>query len=139
MERRGRMDRASRVASPTLTPGVSLEACRIVSRALAASVPADDRLSLARAFGGRLVSAWWRTLTSADARSFPLRAPLQPVLLPELPGPVASLVDGIARAIAELDAEAAAYQIGLAYTGMLPPEHRATYGIHCTPLPSRHA
>ncbi|MQU19485.1 N-6 DNA methylase, partial [Pseudomonas helleri] len=45
----------------------------------------------------------------------------------------ASLADTIGRTAAKFDAETAAYQIGLTYTGMLPTEHRGEFGIYYTP------
>lgn len=117
-----------------LGPAMTLEAGRVMGRAFAASTPAADRLSLARAFCHRVVVAWWQGLTAAEARLLPLRAPLQAFALHELlPESAMSLAASIGRAAAGLDAESAAYQIGLTYTGMLPPDYRAKHGIYYTP------
>ena len=48
----------------------AVAAGRVMSRALAASWPADRRLSMARAFGVRLVQAWWKSIAGdEDIRS----------------------------------------------------------------------
>lgn len=133
MTQRERIENADRAEQPPVDSAMTLEAGRVMSRALAVASPAEDRLSFARAFGYRLVMAWWQTLTATDVRPLPMRAPLQAFTPHELPEPVGSLADSIGRATAEFDPESAAYQIGLAYTGMLPPEHRATHGIYYTP------
>lgn len=133
MAQRETIDDSDRAKQPVAAPGLTIEAGRVMSRALAANAPADHRLSLAYAFGHRLVSAWWQTLIENDARPLPLRSPLRALVLPELSDGVTSLADSIGRAIAQLKPDVAAYQIGLAYTGMLPPEHRATHGIYYTP------
>lgn len=128
-----RIDDADRAGQPAATPTMTLEEGRVMSRALAASSPSNERLSLARAFGCRLVEAWWQTLTDTDARPLRLREPLQTFFLPELPESVTSLADSIGRTIAKLSPEDSAYQIGLAYTGMLPAEYRGTHGVYYTP------
>jgi adenine-specific DNA-methyltransferase len=51
----------------------------------------------------------------------------------ELPESARALADSLGEAAAQLNVEAAAYQIGLAYTGMLPPEYRAAQGVYYTP------
>ena len=122
--------------APPLVPIASvatMEAGRIMSRALAASARPADRLGIAHSLGHRLITAWWQALTSADAAPQPLREPLRALDLVELPEAAQVLADSIGTAAAQLDAEPAAYQIGLAYTGMLPAEHRGTHGIYYTP------
>ncbi|PKU23505.1 SAM-dependent methyltransferase [Telmatospirillum siberiense] len=104
-----------------------------MSRALSVSSPEADRLALARAFGVRLITAWWRALTAEDDAPPPLRAPLQAYDQIELPDSAVALADSLGESAADLDAEQAAYQIGLIYTGMLPSEHRGEFGIYYTP------
>ncbi len=116
-----------------VAPAEALEAGRIMSRALAASASDADRLKLAHSFGHRLISAWWQALTSADSEAQPVREPLRVFELTELPETAQALADSIGKAAAQLDPETAAYQIGIAYTGMLPAEHRGTHGIYYTP------
>lgn len=119
--------------SPSPLPYETLTAGRVMSRAFATAATETDRLALSRAFGVRLVTAWWRTLTAGAQKPAPLRPPLQTLELAELPATAEALADSIGEAAAQLDPESAAYQIGLAYTGMLPPEHRSTFGIYYTP------
>ncbi len=114
-------------------PRAAAEAGRIMSRALAEASPASERLTIARAFGVAVVSAWWRNLTAEMTRPPSLRPLLQPFALAELPDSAVALADSIGETVAELDVESAAYQIGLAYTGMIPPEHRSALGMYYTP------
>lgn len=115
------------------TPSQVVASARVMARALAITFPADRQLALARAFGVRLIEAWWRGLTSIDIVPQELRAPLQPFDTEQLPEAAAALAETIGRTSAKFDAETAAYQIGLTYTGMLPAEHRGQYGIFYTP------
>ena len=119
--------------SATFDPAETLEAGRVMTRALAAASCEADRLTLARSFGHRVISAWWQTLTVEDGPTFPLREPLQAFPLMALPEAVQTLADTIGRVAAQLAPETAAYQIGLAYTGMLPTEFRGAQGIYYTP------
>ena len=104
-----------------------------MARALAESAADSDRLALARAFGSRLISAWWHALTCAEHAPLPLRAPLQPFATAELPPSAEALADSLGETAARLDAETAAYHIGLTYTCTLPRAHRASMGIYYTP------
>lgn len=107
-----------------------IAAARVMSRALAASWPADERLSLARSFGVRLVTSWWHALAGSDE----LRKIWSPFDQGLLQPAAEALADSLADTIAKLpDIEAAAYEIGLIYTGMLPVDHRSTNGIYYTP------
>lgn len=115
------------------TPCQVLASARVMARALATTFPAAHQLALARAFGVRLIEAWWCGLTSIDIVPQELRSPLQPFPTEPLPEAAAALAETIGRAAAKFDAETAAYQIGLTYTGMLPAEHRGEYGIFYTP------
>ena len=124
--------RSPRLPFP-VSPPVTLEGGRTMSRALAASYPDDQRLAFARAFGARLIAAWWRVLTASDDCPQPLRAPLQTAELVALPDLSAALADDIGETLATLDAERAAYQIGAIYTGMLPADHRGDFGVYYTP------
>lgn len=118
------------------TGGASIQAlgsARAMARALASTFPADRQLTLARAFGVRLVEAWWCGLTTNDIVPQDLRMPLQALPSETLPDAAIALADTIGRAAAAFDAETAAYQIGLTYTSMLPVEHRGEFGIFYTP------
>ena len=115
------------------TPSQVIASARVMARALANSFPVDHQLPLARAFGVRLIEAWWRGLTHCDIVPQELRAPLQQFHTEPLPEAAAALAETIGRTAASFDAESAAYQIGLTYTGMLPAEHRGEFGIFYTP------
>lgn len=117
------------------SPADTLNAARIMARALAEVTPEAERLGLARAFCYRLVAAWWSCITDGDQK-FPLRRLLSPVPdLDHLPDPAAASADSIGSAAAAFDPETAAYSIGLTYTGMLPSSFRASYGVFYTPPP----
>ena len=120
--------------SETADPAEALRTARIMARALAEASPDDARLALARSFCARLVAAWWSSLIGED-RDFPLRPLLQPLPIEPLPEPAAASADSIGTAAAACDPEAAAYAIGLTYTGMLPSSYRARYGVYYTPPP----
>lgn len=115
------------------SPSQILASARVMARALATTFPVDHQLALARAFGVRLIEAWWRGLTSVDIVPQELRSPLQPFPIEPLPEAAAALAETIGHTAASFDAETAAYQIGLTYTSMLPAEHRGEYGIFYTP------
>lgn len=114
-------------------PVQSLVTARATARALAAGFPIDKQLSLARAFGVRLIEAWWRGLNQNEIAPQELRAPIAEFETSTLSGAASLLAEQIGTAAAEFDAETAAYQIGLTYTSMLPVEHRGEYGIFYTP------
>ena len=117
----------------------TLEAGRIMSRALAESSAEIDRLILARSFAHHLVVAWWDALNIDTRHTQALRPRLRPFEIVDLPASASALADSLGRAAAQLDPETAAYHIGLTYTGMLPAEYRSGQGIFYTPpsLPAR--
>jgi adenine-specific DNA-methyltransferase len=92
-----------------------------------------DRIAFARAFGFRMAAGWWRALTSHDYRPQPLRELFPALQVAELAPSDAETADTRGEAIARFGPDVAADQIGLAYTSMLPREHRAAYGIYYTP------
>lgn len=112
---------------------VSLHDARLLARSLAGAKEEASLLSLARAFVYRLVASWWRALTAKDVRPLPLRELLQPMELPRLPAPAAAQAESLGKTLAALDAETAAYEIGLTYTTLLPRAYRTTYGVYYTP------
>jgi adenine-specific DNA-methyltransferase len=115
------------------TPIQVIASARLMARALAATFPPAKQLALVRAFGVHIIEAWWRALISVDIVPQELRAPLQPFDTEPLSKEAAELAETVGRTAAKFDAEAAAYQIGLTYTGMLPAEHRGQHGIFYTP------
>jgi adenine-specific DNA-methyltransferase len=114
-------------------PSATLEADRVTARALGAAVEDGHRLSLGQAFCFQLVTKWWQSLAADDGDCPPLRPPLAPFHLARLPDSANTLADRMGHAAAQLDIEAGTYQIGLTYTTLLPPHHRARLGIYYTP------
>ena len=100
---------------------------------LAAGLSTSSQIAFARSFGFRTVAAWWRALTSRDAQSQPLRDLFQALDAIALPPGAAEIADEMGEAAARSDSDIAAYEIGRAYTSMLPREHRAAHGIYYTP------
>lgn len=112
------------------SPHQTLTADRLFARERAELLGERERLALARAFGYRVASAWWSTLTR-DA--FRLRVPFERLPSVRLPHGLLALARKIGASLASLDAEAAAYHIGLTYIGMLSPAYRAANGVYYTP------
>jgi adenine-specific DNA-methyltransferase len=106
---------------------------RLLGKVFTASVAEPDRLAAARAFVHSLAAAWWRALTAEDRSPVPLRQLFEPLDAAQLPDWALTVATGLGEEAAALDTNAAAYQIGLAYSGMLPREHRAALGVFYTP------
>jgi adenine-specific DNA-methyltransferase len=100
---------------------------------LAAGRSAANQIGFARAFGFRMVAAWWRALVSKDHWSQLLRELFPALEVSELAPSDAKMADANGEAIACFGPDVAADQIGLAYTSMLPRDHRAAHGIYYTP------
>ncbi len=114
-------------------PAQALHRGRLAAKALAAGCEESERMALARAFIHRLVSAWWSALTGHEACAFGLRGPFYTLTPSTTKVQGGSLAESLGEAAAELAPHFAAYEIGLIYTGMLPPEHRSKLGIYYTP------
>lgn len=114
-------------------PVQSLVSAKAMARSLSANFLAHEQLALTRSFGARLIQAWWEGLTEGHIVPQELRSPIATFETLELPFTARSLADQIGKMAAKLDAETAAYQIGLIYTGMLPAEHRGEFGVFYTP------
>jgi adenine-specific DNA-methyltransferase len=80
-----------------------------------------------------MVAAWWRALVSKDHRPQLLRELFPALEVTELAPQDAKMADARGEAIACFGPDVAADQIGLAYTSMLPRDHRAAHGIYYTP------
>lgn len=112
-------------------PGL-LVAQRSLARGHADELDEPARLALARAFGYRVVVAWWTAFAGPDEIAG-LREPFEPVRPIRLSRAMTALADKIGCSLASLDAESAAYHVGLTYIGMLSRAHRAANGIYYTP------
>jgi adenine-specific DNA-methyltransferase len=85
---------------------------------------------MARAFGVSVIRAWWSEVAGADR----LRPFLTDFDTQTLPQEIEDLAAELGRVVSRAGCvEAAAYQIGLIYTGMLPLAHRSAHGIFYTP------
>ncbi|MGE8045554.1 HsdM family class I SAM-dependent methyltransferase [Pseudomonas monteilii] len=115
------------------SPTQAMASAKLMARALAATFPASHHLPLARAFGVRMIEAWWCGLTRLDIVPQDLRPLLVTFDVEKLPEAAAQLAESIGLIAAKVDAEFGAYEIGLIYTSMLPIEHRSDYGIFYTP------
>jgi adenine-specific DNA-methyltransferase len=62
-----------------------------------------------------------------------LREPLQPFRPARIDSALRGLASRIGSSLAALDAESAAYHVGLTYIGMLSPAYRSAHGVHYTP------
>jgi len=111
----------------------AFKAGRVSGKAFTASVAEPDRLAAARVFIHSLVAAWWSALNLGDREPVPLRELFEPLGAAQLPASVLALAARLGEEAASLETNVAAYQIGLAYSGMLPSEHRAELGIYYTP------
>jgi adenine-specific DNA-methyltransferase len=118
---------------PATDLDATVEAARVMCRALGEASPATDRLNLAHRFGYHLVGAWWRALAVTAKCSLEVRPPLADLDTARLPKAAADLAQSLGTTIAALEPEAGAYQIGRAYTGMLPESYRGEHGIYYTP------
>jgi adenine-specific DNA-methyltransferase len=110
-----------------------LREMRTLSRALARRAPESQQLALARAFGSRVVQAWWREIMGHSPTAPALREPGEAFETSPLLPSMRRLADDIGAAAAEFDDEIGAYEIGLAYTGMLPDTFRGKHGAYYTP------
>jgi adenine-specific DNA-methyltransferase len=106
---------------------------RSLGKAFTASFAEPDRSAAAQAFVHSLAAAWWRALTAEDRRPVPLRQLFEPLDAAPLPDWALAVASNLGEEAAALDINAAAYQIGRAYSGMLPREQRAALGVFYTP------
>lgn len=104
-----------------------------MARVLADNCPDGRRLALARSFSHRLTASWWNALAVGEATTLPIRELLEPYETVGLTSAAVALADSLGQEAVRLDAETAAYHIGLIYTSMLPGEHRSQLGVYYTP------
>lgn len=109
-----------------------INAGKEMARAFGAAAKGNDP-SIAHAFGSRLIRSWWSALSENAGAKAALRPELQLFQKQDLPHSADVLAQSLGRTVARLDAETAAYYIGVIYTGMLPRPHRAERGIYYTP------
>lgn len=110
----------------------NLVADRVLARERSESLEDPARLALARTFGYNVVVAWWNAF-AGHGKIASLREPFDPVRPRRLSRAMTALAEKIGGSLAALDAESAAYHVGLTYIGMLSRAHRAAHGIYYTP------
>lgn len=125
------MGQAAAVSGEIVSAG-ALEARLHTSRAVSAA-SAEVGLAVARSFGARLVRTWWQALTADAVQPEPLRQPQKTFDEAALPRSVEILIESVGASAAKLDPERAAFEIGNAYTALLPAEYRAMHGVYYTP------
>ncbi len=123
----------ARVEAPAAPPIETLLTGRLAARTLADECDESARPALARAFCHAVVCAWWEGLAAREESPFDLREPLAPLERFVLTNPMTALAERMGSAAAQLEAERAAYAVGLTYTAMLPVEYRSTHGVYYTP------
>lgn len=119
-------------ADGAAAPAVAMDGVSI-GRALAASVPAEERLALARAMVRATMQRYWEAVPTTWAERFPLRRLPCDVQLSTLPPRAANLASATGEAAAKLDPLEAGYLMGLLYTAMMPDRLRASLGAYYTP------
>jgi adenine-specific DNA-methyltransferase len=62
-----------------------------------------------------------------------LRSPLVPFDQLDITMPAAAVADELGYALSDIDADAAAFEVGTIYTNLLSPEYRGEFGIFYTP------
>ncbi len=110
-----------------------LQEVRVMLRALAETLPDEERLRLAHTFGQKLIESWWKSACKQQKVSLSLRRRpkgTQSYLLSETLEGMAELTGQLAS---NLKPEIAAYQVGLTYTYTLPATYRSSLGIYYTP------
>ncbi len=88
-----------------LDPAETLGTGRIMDRALATSPGGGDQVRLARSFGYRAVTSWWRAIVAGDRPVPPLREPPLAFDPAELPKTALALADSTGQAAAQLGPE----------------------------------
>lgn len=103
---------------------------KVLHQTLAGSWNKGISLPRARAFAVSVVQSWWSEVAGIDR----LRPFLVDFGVSKLPADMQEIAAELGRVAAQAGSvEAAAYQIGLIYTGMLPLTHRSAHGIYYTP------
>ncbi len=110
-----------------------LQNARVMIRALAQTLPDEERLRLSRSFGKKLVQCWWETSCARYEATLTLRRPQKGFGSYPLSEALESIAEIVGKLASHLEPEIAAYQIGLTYTYILPAAYRSTHGIYYTP------
>lgn len=106
-----------------------LSSVRAHAHSMAAHATEKYRLVFAESLCAEAVSAYWSALNA----EVPLADCQSEYAQTSLPREASRVASQLGRALAGLPVSAAAYQLGLTYTGMLPGPLRSRLGIHYTP------
>jgi len=110
-----------------------LESGKLMARALASALHADERLALARTFCASVIGTYWFESQREYAAPWALPNHFLPRPNTDIDEPAASLAEAMGSAAARLDPIQASYLIGVTYTAMLPDETRSRLGVYYTP------
>lgn len=117
-------------------PLLRYSACKAMARGYAESKKTDKtRLTHARAYCTRVITAYWDALAQAKGSRMKVRAIPTGVTLATLPIDAQGVADDTGRLVASFPVEDAGYLIGSIYTVMLPSDLRSELGAYYTPPP----
>ncbi len=117
-------------------PLLRYSACKAMARGYAESKKSDKtRLTHARAYCTRVITAYWDALAQAKGSKMKVRAVPTGVTLATLPIDAQGVADDTGRLVASFPVEDAGYLIGSIYTVMLPSDLRSELGAYYTPPP----
>lgn len=103
------------------------------AKAFAAGFTEKTRVGFARAFTGKVVQAYWETLTAHRECAFTITKAPHGLLNVQLPNNVANVAKELGRHFAGLPSLEAGYRIGCIYTASLPAKYRSEFGAYYTP------
>lgn len=95
--------------------------------------PDAYQVNLACTFAARVVHTYWSALQARSTATLDISKLPQNISMVDLNEALAALASDIGSAAAALDPVEAGYQIGRAYTALLPAELRSRRGIYYTP------
>lgn len=117
-------------------PLLRYSACKAMARGYAESKKTDkSRLTHARAYCTRVITAYWDALAQAKGSKLKVRAVPTGVTLTTVPVDAQRVAEETGRLVASFPVEDAGYLIGSIYTVMLPSGLRSELGAYYTPPP----
>lgn len=121
------LEERERAARAILTDGI------VMARALAASVPPEERLATARALVFATISSYWLHAQKERPKFWILSALPSGIDCAPISDSALALAHSMGPAAADLDGMEASYLIGVLYTAMMPGKVRAEFGAYYTP------
>lgn len=123
-------------AAVSQDPLLRYSACKAMARGYAESKKSDKtRLTHARTYCTRVITAYWNALAQAKGSKLKVRAVPAGVTLTTLPIDAQDVAEETGRLVASFPVEDAGYLIGSIYTVMLPSDLRSELGAYYTPPP----